>query len=258
MASPAAPPLLAPRLVTLGLICVACSGAPLLLLAAYHGARGLAVDSFGSQAAALRRLALEQRNGFALFAAADAVLGLCFFAPWVRYRAWRLAVALAWVAAIALTGFGGCRHERMTRHAALASPSQRHARLAPARDSRARVYRRCAAYAACSARPALRSPPALATSAASVCTSCEHWRTAAATGRDSGWARGRRFRRRLSRRRRATRRNEPGQGTLRHVVTREASPSACCRALHATRVTDTPSRACSCVPVPHAHAPLAS
>ena len=102
---------------------IALAGAPLLLMAAYHGARGVAVEPFSSQAAALRRLALEQRNGIAFFAVADGVLGLCFFANWVLYRERSLAVALAWAAAIALTGFGGCRHERVTR-AALVSSAQ--------------------------------------------------------------------------------------------------------------------------------------
>lgn len=102
---------LAPRLVTLWLLCVAAAGAPLLLAAAYHGARGASVDPCARQLAALRRLALDERNGFALFAAADGVLGVAFFAAWATFRERSLAAAAAWTAAFALTGFGACRHE---------------------------------------------------------------------------------------------------------------------------------------------------
>jgi hypothetical protein len=116
MSSAAAPPprgsaagQLAPRLVTLGLLCVAALGAPLLPLAAYHGARGATVEPYARQVAALRRLALDERNGFALFAAADGVLGVAFFSCWVLFRERSLAAAAAWNAAICLTGYGACR-----------------------------------------------------------------------------------------------------------------------------------------------------
>ena len=197
--SPAPAPWLAPRLVTLGLVCVALAGAPLLLMAAYHGARGVAVEPFSSQAAALRRLALEQRNGFAFFAVADGVLGLCFFAAWVLYRERSLAVALAWAAAVALTGFGGCRHERLTRAALLtcvaccaaACTLGSFVRLTRAHASALRCVR-CVLGSARAALPALP----LASASAAASTSCARSRTAAAAGRDSGWARGSRPRRR--------------------------------------------------------------
>lgn len=63
--------LLAPQLVGLGLCGLALAGFPLLLAALYHGLRGLLVDPYRSQAAALLRLALAEQNGFALFAVAD-------------------------------------------------------------------------------------------------------------------------------------------------------------------------------------------
>lgn len=105
--------LLAPQLVTLGLVCIACAGTPLLFAALYHGLRGLLVDPYRQQAAALLRLIVADQNGFALFAVANGVLGLCHFALWVLFRERSLATATAWATAITFTGFGACRCEAM-------------------------------------------------------------------------------------------------------------------------------------------------
>ena len=219
MPSPAA----APRLVILGMVGIALAGAPLLLMAAYHGARGVAVEPFSSQAAALRRLALEQRNGIAFFAVADGVLGLCFFAQLGavsraqprggfgmggRHRAHRLRG----VQARALDACCSC----FVCAAAL------HARLEHATHARSCLG---AALRALRARLGPRCPPhlALACVSAAASISPERSRTAAAAGRDFGWARGSRPRRP---RRCAKRRIEGPRPREAQLVTRDAAPTA--------------------------------